>query len=93
MKPATCRKLTKAEAMDIKVALDAARKGAATLKQLAHAHTLAEEACLNGTIGELRGHIRRLAPAPPGHTEAKSILLGIVAGVITNFILRGKGAA
>lgn len=86
------------EVGNIQRALTDARKGRATLKQLAHAHDVAETHSnshrLSATIGELRDHIRRMTPAPLAHAEAKSLLLGVISGVITWFILgRTKEAA
>lgn len=80
-------KLTPAQIQEIRQALTDARQGRATLKQLAHAHEMAEGQQLNGTVGELRDHIRRMTPAPVMKTEAKSILLGVISGVITWFLL------
>lgn len=87
------RVLTDIEVQEIRRALKAGRKGQATLSQLARAHTLAERQQLGGTLGELREHIRRMTPAPPLRTEAKSILLGVISGVITWLILGRRGAA
>lgn len=83
-----CRKLTNAEIEAVKTALEAGRRGSATLMQLSHAHGLAEDACLNGTLGELREHIRKLVPGPPGRTELKAVGLGVVSGFVVNFLLK-----
>lgn len=80
-------RLTSSQVQEIRRALADARQGKATLKQLAHAHHLAEHQQLNGTLGELRDHIRRMTPSPPLRNEAKSIILGIISGVITWLIL------
>jgi hypothetical protein len=80
-------KLSPVEVAKIQAALAAARQGRATLEQLAHAHRLAEGQNLNGTLGELREHIRRMTPAPPLRNEAKSIMLGVISGLLTWTIL------
>lgn len=79
--------LTQTQIDKIRAALDAARNGRATLSQLAEAHDLADGACLNGTLGELRAHMRTMIPAPPMRAEAKGIILGIISGVFTHLIL------
>jgi len=82
------RELTQNEVGHVKAALQAARKGGATLEQLAHAHRLAEDACLNGTVGELREHIHRVTPQPPLRMEARSIFLGVMSGIVTHYIFK-----
>lgn len=82
------RELTPDEIGHLTTAVRAARKGEATLAQLAHAHDLAQGAMLNGTVGELRGHIRAMTPQPPMRVEAKSILLGVLSGILTHYIFR-----
>ena len=51
------------------------------------AHDLAEDATLNGTLGELRTHIRNMVPRPPLHAETKGVLLGVVSGILTHYLL------
>jgi len=87
------KQLTKYEIAQIQGALALAREGRATLTQLAVAHDLAIGAVLNGCLGELRSHIHRMVSPPPLHAEGKSIALGIASGVLTHFMLRGKGNA
>ncbi len=70
----------------LRTALDAARKGQATLPQLAAAHQIAERAMLNGTVGELRHYINAMTVKPPVHVAAKSVLLGVLSGILTHFI-------
>ena len=87
------RKLTPAEIAEIQKILADARAGRATLVQLAHAHDLCSSACLNGTLGEIRQHIRAMTPRPPLRDEARSIVLGFISGVFTHLVLekRRKG--
>jgi len=84
------KKLTPAELAEIQKILVEARAGRATLPQLALAHELATGANLNGTLGELREHIRRATPRPPLRDEARAILLGIASGVFTHLLLRNR---
>jgi len=83
------RPLTTSEVEDIRRALQHARAGRGSLKELAHAHELASDqgGDLPFTLGELRDHIRRMTPSPRGATEAKSVILGIISGIITWAIL------
>lgn len=84
------RRLSNDEIGGIQRALNDARHGRATLKQLANAHDIAETHSashnLSATIGELREHIRTLTPAPPSSgikTIIKSLVLGTISGIIT----------
>ena len=61
--------LTPAQIAQIQDTLAHARAGKATLAQLAAAHDLAEDAGLNGTLGELRAHIRAMTPYHPNPRE------------------------
>lgn len=79
--------LTPAQIAQIQDTLAHARAGKATLAQLAAAHDLAEDATLNGTLGELRAHIRNMVPRPPLHAETKGVLLGVVSGILTHYLL------
>ncbi len=72
------KKLSPAEVAEVMRVLAEARAGHATLAQLARAHDLASGADLNGTLGELREHIRAMVPRPAGRDEAKAVLLGCV---------------
>ena len=81
------KNLTPAQVGLIQETLAHAREGKATLAQLAVAHDLAEGATLNGTLGELRAHIRNMVPRPPLHAETKGVLLGIVSGILTHYLL------
>ena len=81
------KNLTPTQVGLIQETLAHAREGKATLAQLAAAHDLAEGATLNGTLGELRSHIRAMVPTPTVRVEGKSILIGIVSGVLTHFLL------
>jgi len=94
------RQLTPTEAREIQRALDDARAGRATLSQLAHAHDLAcaakrQGAYLNGTIGELRKHIRDMTPEPIGNNLGGDILrdtvIGTISGVAIYYIMKGTG--
>jgi len=79
--------LTPIQIAQIQETLAHARAGKATLAQLAAAHDLAEDAYLNGTLGELRAHIRAMVPRPPLHAETKGVLLGVVSGILTHYLL------
>jgi hypothetical protein len=81
------KKLTPDEVALVQEILVEARAGRATLTQLARAHDLANEVNLNGTLGELREHIRRAVPRPPLKDEAKAVLLGFISGVFTHVVL------
>jgi hypothetical protein len=80
--------LTPTEIAKVQATLAHARQGRATLAQLAEAHDLVDDACLNGCIGEIRGYMRAMVPAPPMRAEAKGFLIGIVSGVFTHFLLK-----
>jgi len=79
--------LTKAEAAQIQETLALARQGRATLMQLAAAHELANGAGLNGTLGELRAHMRQMVTPPPLHDSTKHIILGVISGILTHHLL------
>lgn len=83
-------KITAKEAREIKQTLDLARNGKATLVQLARAHDLAEQGTLNGCLGEIRGHVAARVNPPRLHVGAKEILLGVVSGVLTTYLLKGS---
>ena len=79
--------LTPAEAAQIQATLALARQGRATLVQLAVAHDLASGAGLNGTLGELRAHMRQMITPPPLHHSSKHIVLGVISGILTHYVL------
>jgi hypothetical protein len=79
--------LAPAEAAQIKSTLALARQGRATLVQLAAAHDLASGAGLNGTIGELRAHIRHMVAPLPLHDATKDVVLGVISGILTHHLL------
>jgi hypothetical protein len=79
--------LTPAEAAQIQATLALARQGRATLVQLAVAHDLASGAGLNGTLGELRAHMRQMITPPPLHDSSKHIVLGVISGILTHYVL------
>lgn len=81
------KKLTPAEIAEVERTLTLARAGSATLTQLAHAHDLAAGAFLNGTLGELRWHIRQAIPKPPVRDEMRAIILGFLSGLATHAVL------
>lgn len=81
------RQLTPPEIASLRKALDDGRAGRASLSQLAQAHDLAEAAGAVHTVGELRGHIRRMTPAPAASTVGKALALGVVSGVLTNMLI------
>jgi len=82
--------LTPTEVAEVQKILAEARAGHATLGQLARAHDLADGACLNGTLGELRRYIRSATPAPPLRDEARAIVLGFISGIFTHLVLDGR---
>ena len=79
--------LTPSEVAEIEQTLTLARQGKATLVQLAHAHDLASGACLNGTLGELREHLRLATPKPFARDEVKAVALGFLSGLVTHAVL------
>ena len=85
--------LTPAEIATVKNTIDLARKGRATLTQLAVAHDLANSAALSGCLGELRAHIRNMVSPTPLHAgpialTGKDLALGVISGIVTHLILR-----
>ena len=83
--------LTPEQAAEIKHTLVLAREGKATLVQLATAHDLANDGSLNGCLGELRLHIKRMVSPPPLHITAKEISVGVMSGLATHLLLRNLG--
>jgi hypothetical protein len=79
--------LAPAEVSQVQSTLTLARQGRATLVQLATAHDLASGAGLNGTLGELRAHIRQMVTPPPLHDSSKHIVLGVISGILTHHLL------
>lgn len=79
--------LTPAEVAQVQEALALARQGRATLVQLAVVHDLASGAGLNGTLGELRAHMRQMITPPPLHDSSKHIVLGVISGILTHYVL------
>jgi hypothetical protein len=84
---APAKKLSPAEVAEVEDVVTLARAGHATLSQLARAHDLANGANLNGTVGELREHIRRATPRAPMRDEMRSIVLGFLSGLATHAVL------
>lgn len=85
--------LTRTEAQQVSRAVADAEAGRATLRQLAGALAVAERAGAVQTIGILRGHVRGMVPRPVRTSvfaDIKSILLGILSGVITWRLLGRK---
>ena len=79
--------LTPVQIAQIQETLAHARAGRATLAQLAAAHDLAEDATLNGTLGELRTHIRAMTPCPPQPSRTRNLLWGFVGGLIASSVM------
>jgi len=86
----SAKSLTPTEIATVQKTLAEARAGRATLTQLALAHDLANSADLNGTLGELREHIRCATPRPPLRDEAKAVMLGVIGGLFTHLILENR---
>jgi len=82
------KNLTPAEVTQIQETLALARQGRATLPQLAVAHELANGSSLNGTLGELRAHIRQMVSPPPLHDSSRNIALGVISGILTHHLLK-----
>jgi hypothetical protein len=78
---------TPAEASRIQETLSLARRGGATMSQLADAHDRVLGTPLVGTLEELRTHIRRMVARPVLHEVPKHIALGMVSGVLTHCLL------
>lgn len=73
----------------VTAALTAARNGGASLNQLMAAHQIAEKYQLPHTTAEIRQHVRTMIPDARTHISAtRGILLGIVSGVFTNYVLK-----
>lgn len=80
------RRLSPAEASEVRGVLDRARLHRASLSEMGRAHDLAAEGGLHATAAELRGHVRRVV-AEPYPSTARDVLSGIVAGFITHHLL------
>lgn len=62
----------------------------ASIRQVVEALELAEKHRLPGVVSELRAKLHDMTIDPQDHhiTNGKMILLGVVAGLLTNSILR-----
>lgn len=81
---------TEQEMLVIREALDAGRKGSATLTILAEAHDIAVRHDMKATIQEIRRHIYNLLPhpGPPPlnkRTVFYTIVLGLISGLASAF--------
>lgn len=78
------------DASTIRTALVAARQGGASCRQIVEAIELAEKHRIPGTTAELRSQLHRMTMDPGDHSLAtgKMLMLGVTAGILTNFILR-----
>jgi hypothetical protein len=78
------------DAQQIGKALEAGRRGGASVTQLAIAHELAEKHGLSGATAELRRYIRNAIPDPENGAVAlgRTIGLGVLAGLMTHVTLR-----
>lgn len=85
--------LAQTDANTIRKAIADAEKGEATLGQLCGAHDMAEKAGATKTLGVLRSHIHRMTPQPLFHSELKSILLGMISGILTWSLLGRRPSA
>lgn len=80
--------MTPAPHPQVSAALADARAGRATLPQLAGACELCARSGPSAELGELREHVRRMVPAPAARDEAKGVMLGIVSGLLTHYLLQ-----
>jgi hypothetical protein len=73
------------EATKIQTALTAARRGGASVSQLAEAHTLAEKHQLANVTADLRRHLRALIPDPNNGrvSVSRSFTIGVASGLMT----------
>jgi hypothetical protein len=81
---------TEKDQATIRTALVAARRGGASISQLAIAHGLAEKHQLANATVEIRTHLRNLIPDPNNGwmSIGKIIGLGMTSGMLTHFLLR-----
>jgi hypothetical protein len=80
--------LSKADAARFRETLVNARRGTASLVDLAAAHDLAVKANLRGCEAELAGHMRRKldnGASPIG----REVILGVATGALTHYLMRG----
>jgi hypothetical protein len=73
------------EAAKIQTALTAARRGGASVSQLAEAHELAEKHQLAAVTADLRRHLRNLIPDPNNGrmSVSRSFTIGVASGLMT----------
>jgi hypothetical protein len=81
------RPLTPDEAVKVRMVLDLARDGKASLGELGTAHDLAESAGLTATAGELRGYVRHKVTPKTTPDTGRDLVLGIASGMITHHLL------
>ena len=81
------RKLSPAEAAQVRDTLSRARLSRASLSELGAAHDLAADAGLPATAGELRWHVRRVVAEPSPHSAIGDVLVGVVSGLLTHHVL------
>jgi hypothetical protein len=80
--------LPPADVSRLRDALTRARRGTASLVDLATAHDLAGRAGLRGCEAELAGHMRRKldnGASPVG----REVILGVATGALTHYLMRG----
>jgi hypothetical protein len=77
------------EIAELQRVLVLAKRGEAGLVRLAQAHEVACRRRLSHTIAELRRHIIRLVPNPDDRLAVgNSLLVGVISGVGTHFLLK-----
>lgn len=78
------------DATTIRAALDAARRGVASVRQLAFALELATKHKLPGAIAELRSHLHAMTNGVSDRDfiVGEMLAIGVISGILTNFILR-----
>jgi len=75
---------TEQEMLIMREALEAGRKGSATMTILAEAHDIAARHDMKATIEELRRHIYNLLPHPgPPPLNKKTVFYTIILGLIS----------
>lgn len=83
-------KVTQAEASQLRAALEAGRRGTASLTQLATAHDLAVSLGADQVAAELRARLHVATSTVERGRLARDLALGVVSGALTHLVLRGS---